>query len=65
MVDGKELSEELRLLSDPNVPVLNDLTGAEWEYELWMGDVEEDSEEEEREREEAEARQRDSSIISD
>ncbi|MDX1925691.1 MAG: PDZ domain-containing protein [Pirellulaceae bacterium] len=39
-VDGKEFSQELRLLTDPNLPALNDLLGAEQEYELWQGDDE-------------------------
>jgi S1-C subfamily serine protease/photosystem II stability/assembly factor-like uncharacterized protein len=39
-VDGKEFSQELRLLTDPNLPALNDLLGTEQEYELWQGDDE-------------------------
>ena len=40
VVDGKEFSQEVRLVSDPNLPALNDLLGAEAEYELWQGDDE-------------------------
>ena len=40
VVDGKEFSQELRLITDPNLPALNDLLSAEEEYELWQGDDE-------------------------
>jgi hypothetical protein len=39
-VDGKEYSQELRLITDPNLPALNDLLGTQAEYELWQGDDE-------------------------
>ena len=39
-VDGKEFSQELRLITDPNLPALNDLLGTQEEYELWRGDDE-------------------------
>jgi hypothetical protein len=61
-VDGKEFSQELRVLSDPNLPVSNDMTGGVEEYELWLGD-EEPSEREEEEREEEECESRDPSKI--
>lgn len=48
-VDGKDLSQELRLVSDPNVTALGDLLGAEADYDVWFGDVEEEEEEEENE----------------
>ncbi len=50
-VDGKDLSQELRLVSDPNVTALGDLLGAEADYDVWFGDVEEEEEEEEEENE--------------
>ena len=37
-VDGKEFSQELRLITDPNLSALNDLLGTAEEYELWQGD---------------------------
>ena len=40
VVDGKEFTQELRLITDPNLPALNDLLGAEEVYELWQGDDE-------------------------
>ncbi len=40
VVDGKEFSQELRLITDPNLPVLNELLGAEEDYEVWQGDDE-------------------------
>jgi hypothetical protein len=47
-VDGKEFSQELRVVSDPNLPVQSDLTGVTQEYDVWLGDdVELDNEEEE------------------
>ena len=39
-VDGKEFSQELRLITDPNLTALNDLLDAQDEYELWQGDDE-------------------------
>ncbi|XZE44216.1 PDZ domain-containing protein [Pirellulaceae bacterium SH467] len=50
-VDGKELSHELRLVSDPNVAALNDLLGTEAEYDVWLGDEVSTEEEEEEENE--------------
>lgn len=50
-VDGKELSHELRLVSDPNVAALNDLLGTEAEYDVWLGDEVATEEEEEEENE--------------
>lgn len=47
-VDGKEFSQELRVISDPNLPIQSDLTGVTQEYDVWLGDdVEFDNEEEE------------------
>ncbi len=46
-VDGKEYIEEIRLVSDPNLPILSDLTSPEEEME----DEEETGEESEREEE--------------
>lgn len=43
-VDGKEFSQEIRLVSDPNLPVLNDLTSPE-EEAMDEGDDEEEEEE--------------------
>lgn len=40
VVDGKEFTQELRLITDPNLPALNDLLGTEEVYELWQGDDE-------------------------
>jgi hypothetical protein len=54
-VDGKEYAHELRLVSDPNLPIVTDLAGAEEAYDVWTGDDEaEESEEEEEEEEERE-----------
>ena len=47
IVDGKETSSELRLVSDPNLPPTGELSGSESEYELWMGNVNDEGEEEE------------------
>jgi S1-C subfamily serine protease/photosystem II stability/assembly factor-like uncharacterized protein len=47
IVDGKETSSELRLASDPNSPATGELTGNDSEYELWMGDIQDENEEEE------------------
>ena len=48
-VDGKEYSEEIRLISDPNLPVLNDLIIPEEEVQDESeGEKEEEEEEEER-----------------
>ena len=38
VVDGKEYTQELRVISDPNLPVQNDLEGTSEEYEVWTGD---------------------------
>ena len=51
-VDGKEYSQELKVISDPNLPIQSELTGLTEEYEVWLGDVEEDQEGEEEEEEE-------------
>ncbi len=40
LADGKEFSQELRLVTDPNLPALSDLLGTEAEYEVWQGDDE-------------------------
>ena len=40
IVDGKEFAQELRLITDPNLPAINDLLSAEEEYEVWQGDDE-------------------------
>jgi S1-C subfamily serine protease/photosystem II stability/assembly factor-like uncharacterized protein len=50
IVDGKETSSELRLVSDPNSPATGELTGSESEYEMWMGNVNDEGEEEEEDR---------------
>lgn len=47
IVDGKETSSELRLVSDPNLPATIEISGSESEYEMWMGDVQDEGEEEE------------------
>jgi hypothetical protein len=59
-VDGKEFFQDIRVISDPNVPPQNELTASlEEAYEVWMGDdVREDGDEEEEEQAERE-RQRD------
>ena len=55
-VDGKEYAEELRLVSDPNLPAASDLAAGEESYDVWTGDEEPgESEEEEEEEEEQEA----------
>jgi hypothetical protein len=54
-VDGKEYSQELRVISDPNLPILSELTGVTEEYEVWLGDDEEEESDEEEEEEEEEA----------
>jgi hypothetical protein len=47
-VDGKEFAQELKLINDPNITSTSELSSqAEVEYEVWMGDVEEDEEENE------------------
>ena len=50
-VDGKEYSQELRLISDPNLPIQSELTPTSETYEVWLGDDadidEEDADEEE------------------
>jgi S1-C subfamily serine protease/photosystem II stability/assembly factor-like uncharacterized protein len=53
-VDGKEYSQELKVISDPNLPIQSELTGLTEEYEVWLGDVEEGQEGEEEEKEEEE-----------
>jgi hypothetical protein len=46
-VDGKEFAHELKLVNDPNVTSISELSAeADVEYEVWMGDVEEKEEEE-------------------
>jgi len=46
-VDGKEFAQELKLINDPNITSTSELSAqAEVEYEVWMGDVEEEDEEE-------------------
>lgn len=52
-VDGKEYSQEIRLVSDPNLAVLGDLVAAQQEDEEMM-ETEEESEENEEEEEERE-----------
>lgn len=55
-VDGKEFTQELKVISDPNLPIQSELTGLSEEYEVWTGDAsEEESEEEEEEEEQQEA----------
>ena len=54
-VDGKEYSQELRVISDPNLPILSELTGVTEEYEVWLGNDEEEESDEEEEEEEEEA----------
>ena len=51
-VDGKEYSQELKVISDPNLPIQSELTGLTEEYEVWLGDVEQDQEGEEEEEDE-------------
>jgi hypothetical protein len=55
-VDGKEYSQELKVISDPNLPIQSELTGLTEEYEVWFGDSAEgqDGEEEEGKEEEEE-----------
>ncbi len=48
-VDGKEFTQELRLISDPNLPIQSELTGTSESYDVWTGDDVEDAEEEEEE----------------
>jgi hypothetical protein len=48
-VDGKEFTQELRLISDPNLPIQSELTGTNESYDVWTGDDVEDAEEEEEE----------------
>jgi hypothetical protein len=44
-VDGKEFAQELKLINDPNITSLSELSStADVEYEVWMGDVEESEE---------------------
>jgi len=57
-VDGKEYAHELRLVSDPNLPIVTDLAGAEEAYDVWTGDDEPADSEEEEEQEEEEERAR-------
>lgn len=51
-VDGKEFTQELKVISDPNLPIQSELTGLSEEYEVWTGNVSEDESEEEEEEEE-------------
>ena len=47
-VDGKEFAQELKLINDPNITSVSELSSqTEVEYEVWMGDVQEDEEENE------------------
>jgi S1-C subfamily serine protease/photosystem II stability/assembly factor-like uncharacterized protein len=49
-VDGKEYTQELKVISDPNLPIQSELTGLSEEYDVWTGDASiEESEEEEEE----------------
>lgn len=55
-VDGKEFTQELKVISDPNLPIQSELTGLSEEYDVWTGDASEnESEEEEEEEEQQEA----------
>jgi hypothetical protein len=46
-VDGKEYTQELKVISDPNLPIQSELTGLSEEYDVWTGDASiEESEEE-------------------
>jgi hypothetical protein len=57
-VDGKEYAHELRLVSDPNLPIVTDLAGAEEADDVWTGDDEPADSEEKEEQEEEEERVR-------
>ncbi|MFM7075307.1 MAG: PDZ domain-containing protein [Planctomycetaceae bacterium] len=57
-VDGKEYAQELRVISDPNLPAAADLAPGEESYDVWTGDEEPAGSEEEEEEEEEAARAR-------
>jgi S1-C subfamily serine protease/photosystem II stability/assembly factor-like uncharacterized protein len=44
-VDGKEYSQELRVISDPNLTIQSELTGGEDAYDVWTGESEVEEEE--------------------
>jgi hypothetical protein len=54
-VDGKEYSQELRILSDPNLTIQTELSGTEEAYDAWTGDSDSVESEEEEEKEAQEA----------
>ncbi|MFN9436892.1 MAG: hypothetical protein ACK6DC_18380 [Planctomycetota bacterium] len=51
-VDGKEYSQELRILSDPNLSIQTELSGTGDAYDVWTGDSDSVESEEEEEQEE-------------
>jgi S1-C subfamily serine protease/photosystem II stability/assembly factor-like uncharacterized protein len=51
-VDGKEFSQELRVVSDPNLSIQTELTAGEANYDVWTGESDSDEPESEETEEE-------------
>ena len=53
-VDGNDFSQELRVVSDPNLSIQTELGGSDANYDVWTGDSDRDDEQESQETEEEE-----------